>query len=223
VPLICPNAIAQNTTAFDPTTKFTVPIYNGVFSFAEGGNYSKATFEDNAWFFMNLYINGSKPLANLEFSAKNCNVTIYNYETSILGFPSDRISYNVRGEGEQTVNMGVGVGGGASVNWVVFSNRTFVSNGWSVSHNGTVTVTGLTGNVTVIYFGFTSDLGNSNLPFYEQHSVAIAVTVAVGATVAATVVVKVAAKRQAEKGELTNNGRQVLAVSESGRPRRPRL
>jgi hypothetical protein len=220
--LICPNVIAQNITAFDPTTKFAVPIYNGVFSFAEGGNYSKATSEEYAWFFMNLYINGSEPLANLEFSAKNCNVTIYNYETSIFGFPIDRISYSVQGEGEQTVNMGVGVNGGTSVNWVVFSNNTFVSNGWSVSHNGTVTVTGLTGNVTVIYFGFTSDLGNSNLPFYEQHSVAFAITVAVGATVAAAVVVKVAAKRHPEKRETTNNGTQVLAVSESGRPRRVR-
>lgn len=108
-----------------------------------------------------------------------------------------------QGEGRQVLNIGVvGAQGGVSVNWVVFSNGTFVSKDWSVSRNGTVTVNGLTGIVSVIYFGFTNDLGNANLPFYEQHSVAIAVTVAVAVTLAVAVVVKVGVKRREGKGEL---------------------
>lgn len=200
LPLTCSNTLAQTTIAFDPATKFTVPADNGVICFAEIGNYSKATFEDNAWFFTNLQINGSELLANLEFSAKNSNVTIYTYQTSTYGFANDRLTYMAQGEGQQVLNMGVGAQGGASVNWVVFSNSTFVSKGWSVSRNGTVTVNGLTGIVSVIYFGFTNDLGNANLPFYEQHSVAIAVTAAVAVTIAAAVVVKVGVKRRAGKG-----------------------
>ncbi len=76
-----------------------------------------------------------------------------------VDFPNERLTYLAQGKGEQVINMGVGYGG-SSVDWVVVTNGTFLSNGWSVSHNGTVTVTGLTGNITVIYFGFTSQIAS---------------------------------------------------------------
>ncbi len=38
--LICPNTLAQTSTAFGPATKFSVPAYNGVISFAENGTYT---------------------------------------------------------------------------------------------------------------------------------------------------------------------------------------
>ena len=205
LPWTCPNILAQTSIALGPAAKFSVPAYNGTISFAENGNYSTATFEDNTWIFTNLRLNNSQPLENLEISAKNSDVTVNSYLETTVNFPNDRLSYSVQGKGVQVVNLGLGVYGGSNVDWVVTSNGTFLNNGWSVSHNGTVTVTGLTGNITVIYFGFTSQLGASNLPFYEQHSVAIAVAIAVAATVAAAVVVKTAVKRHAVKEELSKN------------------
>lgn len=203
-PLACPHALAQTGTAFGPDSKFSVPAYNGVVNFATNGTYSTATFESNTWTFTNLQLNRSQLLEKLEISAKNSNVTVNSYRATNVDFPNCRISLSVQGKGQQMVNMGVGVNGGSNVDWVVSSNGTFLNQGWSVSHNGTVTITGLTGNISIIYFDFTSQLSASNLPFYEQHSVAIVVAIAVAATVAAAVVVKVVVKRHAggdEEGE----------------------
>ncbi len=188
--LSCQSTLAQTTIVIDPSSKFDVPSHNGVVRFAVNGNYSSAVFDGTAWSFTNLQLNGSNPITYLTISAENSNITVYSYHNSTNVFPSSRISYNAQGLGTQILNLGVGSGGGIKVNWVVYSNATFISNGWSVSHNGTVTISGLTGNVSVIYFGFTN-LTNSNLPFYEQHSVAIAVAISFAVVVGVAVAVNV--------------------------------
>jgi len=154
---------------------------------------------------MNLRINGSEPLQNLQISTENSNVTIFSYYTTTFGFPSDRLSYFVQGQGQQIINIGVGLHGGSNVDWVVLSNGSFISNDWSVSRNGSVTLVRLTGNMSIIYFGFTNQLANSNLPFYEQHSIAIAVTVAFAVTVAAAIMINVAVKKRSAGGEIVSN------------------
>jgi hypothetical protein len=196
----CPSTFAQ-PTAFGPTTKFSVPAYNGTISFAVNGNYSAATFDDNTWMFTNLLLNGSQPLEKLEITSKNSSVIINSYQTITFGFPSDFLNISVQGKGQQVINMGVGAYSGTNVDWVVASNVTFLNSGWSVSHNGTVTLTGLVGNLNIIYFNFTSQLGASNQSFYEAHSVAIAVAIAVSATVAVAAVLKVEDKRRASRVE----------------------
>ena len=100
--------------------------------------------------------------------------------------------------------MGTGFQGN-SADWTVTSNGTFLNTGWSVSRNGTVTVTGLTGRISIIYFGFTNQLGNSNVPFYEQHSVAIAVVLAIVFTVIAAVAARISVRRHSSQGELNTN------------------
>ena len=204
-PWVYPNTSAQTSTAFGPSAKFSVPAYSGVISFAVNGNYSTATFEDNTWVFTNLRLNRSQPLENLQISAKNSNVTIYSYRFTNVGFPSDRLAILAQGKGEQVLNMGVGSFSGNNVDWVVSSNGTFLNGGWSVSHNGTVTLTDLTGNISIIYFDFTSQLPASNQPFFEAHSVAIAAAVAIAATVAAAVVLKVRVRRHPDEEELSKN------------------
>lgn len=194
LPLICPNALAQTSTAFDPTQKFSVPAYNGVVRFAVNGTYSNATFQDNAWTFTDLSLNQSQPMPYLQISTKNSDVTVWYYGVNTL-FPYNMLNYYTQDNGQQSINMGL-TNAGESVDWVVFSNNTFVTNGWNVLQNGTVTVTGLTGNITVIYFGFTNELGNSNLPWYEQHSVAIAVAIAVAATVGVAIAVNITVKKR---------------------------
>jgi hypothetical protein len=185
-------------------TQFSIPAYNGIISFAENGTYSSATLESNTWIFTYLLLNGSQLLANLEISIKNSNVTIISYTVTSINFPSNRLSYSVEGEGQQVINMGLGFQGN-SADWIVTSNGTFLNTGWSVSRNGTVTVTGLTGKISIVYFGFTNQLGNSNAPFYEQHSIAIAVVLAVVFTVVAAGAVRISVKRHSGQGELNTN------------------
>jgi hypothetical protein len=200
-----PNTRAQTSTALEPAAKFSVPAYRGVISFAANGTYSAAVFENNMWVFTNLLLNRSQPLENLEISAEYSNITVDSYRFSNVGFPSDRLSISVQGKGEQVINMGIGAYSGNNVDWVVSSNGTFLNGGWNVSHNGTVTLIGLTGNISIIYFDFTGQLPASNQPFYEAHSVAIAIAVAVAVTVAAAVVLKVRARRNPSEGDLSKN------------------
>lgn len=202
--LTCPNALAQTSTAFGPAAEFNVPAYHGVISFAENGTYASAVFENNTWVFTNLHLYRSPPLRSLVISAEDSNVIIYSHNVTTADFPNERLTYLAQGKGEQVINMGVGPHGGSPVDWIVVTNGTFISNGWSVARNGTVTVTGLTGTISVIYFGFTSQIANSHLPFYEQHSVAIAVTVAVAATLGVAVFVKVKVMRREGKGAEQN-------------------
>lgn len=198
--LTCASALAQESTAFDTNDRFSVPAYNGVISFAVNGTYSSATLEGATWDFTDLQLNRSEPLENLQIAVENSDVTVFSYRTTTTGFPNDRLNFRVQGKGKQVINMGVGLNGGGSVDWVVSSNGTFVNSGWSVSRNGSVTLIGLTGNINVIYYDFTGQLPRSNLPFYEQHSVAIAVAVAVAVTVAAAVAVNVVIKRRSGAG-----------------------
>ena len=156
--MFCPNALAQSSKAFGPDAKFGVPAYNGIVTFGVNGNYSSAEFEGNNWVFTNLRLNGSDPLENFTISARNSNATVYWHYVTTVYFPNERLDYIAEGKGEQMINMDVGTYGGSSVDWVILTNGTFVSNNWSVSHNGTVTVTGLTGNITIIYFGFMSQI-----------------------------------------------------------------
>ena len=111
------------------------------------------------------------------------------------------LTYGVEGHAVQILNLGVNStqsGISASAEWnIIFGNRdlTEEGDGWYLSHDGTLTVTGATaGNVTVLYYTF-PEVGNTqNLSFYQQHSVAIAIVVAAAVTVAIAVVVKVKTK-----------------------------
>lgn len=204
----CPNLQAQTEVNFSPADKFSIPTYNGTISFAVNGSYSTASLENDTWAFMNLRLNGSLPLENLEFSAINCNVTIFSYEAfnttplNILLF-----NYVVEGKGEQILNLGLSSKGAESnaINWnVVFGTHvvTTEGNGWNLLPDGTLIVTGASGNenVTILHYDYSFE-NNSKLPFYQQHSAAITVTIAVAVTVVIAVVIKVRTRKHT--GELT--------------------
>jgi hypothetical protein len=212
----CPNTQAQTEITFSPADKFSIPLYNGTISFAVNGTYSKATFENNTWTFTNLRLSGSQPLENFTISTQNSNVTIVSYRTAnATTFRSARLRYVVKGQGKQILNLGLGSeesGLSASAEWsVIFNNNIFVSegNGWDISHNGTMVITGATGNVSIVHYGFLGFYGNiasrSNLPFYEQHSVAIVIALAVAVTVVIAIVIKVKNREHSGESELGNN------------------
>jgi hypothetical protein len=203
----CPALPAQVDTSFTPKDNFGVPAYHGSVTFGFNGSYSTATFDNDSWTFTNLLIDGSLPIETLKFSAQNCNVTIFSYQSlNVTTFGIMLLRYTVEGHGLQILNLGVNStqsGVSANAEWnVVFGNRYFAEegDGWYLSHDGTLTITGATaGNVTVLHYTFLNVGNNQNLPFYQQHSVAITVAVAVAVTVAVAVAIKVKTREDSAK------------------------
>jgi hypothetical protein len=202
----CPDTKAQTNTAFNPTDKFSIPEYNGSLSFGVNGTYSRATFENNSWTFTNLRLTGSQPLENFEISTQDSNVTIFSYlPTNNTGFQTVRLRYAVEGKGKQILNLGLG---SEKEGWqwsVSFNGATFgEGNGWNISHNGTLVVNGATGNVSIVRYDYGS-IAPSNLPFYQQHSIAIITALGVVVTVIVVVVIKVTSRKHSNESELVKN------------------
>jgi hypothetical protein len=203
----CPGLQAQTGTSFTPKDDFGIPAYHGSISFGVNGSYSTATMDNDSWIFTNLLLDWSLPIETLKFSAQNCNVTIFSYQSlNITTFDIMQLRYVVEGHGVQILNLGVNStqsGISASAEWnIVFGNRNFVAegDGWYLSHDGTLTITGATaGNVTVLHYIFLNVGNAQNLSFYQQHSVAIAVAVAIAVTVAVAVAIKVKTREPSAK------------------------
>lgn len=199
-PWTCPNTQAQTNITFSPADKFNIPSYNGTISFTVNGTYSEATLENDTWTFTNLRLNGSQSLENFKISTKNSNVTIFSYLAFNTTHQSARLRYVVEGQGKQILNLGLSSQEGewTGVDWsVITGNNVFMAEGegWSISHDGTLVVTGATGNVSIVHWGFfENSISNSNLPFYQQHSVAIVIAMVVAVTIIVAIVIKVKSK-----------------------------
>jgi hypothetical protein len=212
-PWTCPNTQAQTDITFKPADKFSIPSNNDTISFAVNGTYSKATLENDTWTFMNLRLNGSQPLENFKISAQNSNVTIFSYQAyNTTTFQIVLLRYLVEGQGEQILNLGLGSQEGglsASIEWsVIVGNNVFLAEGegWSISHDGSMVVTGATGNVSIVHWGFFENgVPSSNLPFYQQHSVAIVITMVVAVTVIVAIVIKVKNREHSGESELVKS------------------
>jgi len=200
---------AQAVTSFTPKDNFGIPAYHGSISFGFNGSYSTATFDNDSWTFTNLLLSGSLPIETLKFSAQNCNVTVFSYQSlNITTFGIMLLRYVVEGHGVQILNLGVNStqsGINANAEWnVVFGNRYFAEegDGWYLSHDGTLTITGATtGNVTVLHYTFLNMGNTQNLPFYQQHSVGIIVAVVAALTVAVAVAIKLKTREPSAKME----------------------
>jgi hypothetical protein len=196
----------QNFTNFTSADKFAIPNANATINFALCGSYQKATLENDTWVFQNLSLNDSQLRGNLKFSAENSNVTIFTYQANNPDFRSSILTYSAQGQGKQTINFGLNRSQSSSTEWMVATPGAetfiFLAEGeeWTLLPDNTVVVTGLTGNVTVVHFNFITPVDTSNLPFYQQHSVAIATASLVVITVAVALVVKVKKK---PSGEIT--------------------
>jgi hypothetical protein len=192
IPWICFVTQAQTDTTFKPTDKFDIPAYNSTISFATGGTYEQASLENNAWKFVNLRLNNTRLMTNLTVSVQDSNVKITTYQRFNASTTAARLRYTVVGHGTQTFNFGFTLRqGGWSVS---FNGRlTGENEGYSVSPDQTITVTGATVNASISYlnlnaFGGTTE--DSNLPFYLNHRVAIATGIIVAVAVALTVMIR---------------------------------
>lgn len=184
---ICSTSQAQTDTAFEKTDKFDIPANNSTINFAASGNYFRASLENGTWNFVDLRLDNSQGLEKLapRVSAQNSNVTITSYQTFNTTFWGVRLRYVVKGQGNQTFNFGLNPKGGE---WGVTFNGVVMSenDGWRISPDATLIVTGATANVTLAYYGFPDVFGGngntSNQPIYQQHLVVIIAAVVVAIT-----------------------------------------
>jgi len=213
---ICTGIQAQTNISFQPSDKFSIPSYDGVVSFGVNGTYSTATFENDNWTFVNLHLFGSQPIANFQVSAQDSNVTIFSYRAANnTSFQSVRLRYAVEGKGQQIFNLNLGPEQGglsSSLEWsVTVNSNVFLAQGegWTVSHNGTLVINGVTGNVSIVHYRFSGSFGNnfqgSNLTFYQQHSVGIALAVVVVIVIVVAFVIKVRNRELTKKSALVEN------------------
>ena len=170
----------QSKIDFTATDKFEIPLSNSSVSFGANGNYEKALLENNAWRFVNLRFDSSQSVEKLDVivSAKDCEVIIFScliYNGTFAGESarSARVRYNVVGNGEQVFDLGLDPKFG---DWGVFFDGDFKgeTDGWMLSADGTVIITGAAGNVTLSYYGFPASFQDSlgrDGPIVSLHSV----------------------------------------------------
>lgn len=192
------NAQAQTATTLAPGREFSIPELNGTITFSLNGSYSSAQLVDHTWVFKDLVLNNSQNLGTLSVSAKNSNMTINSYRPSSIIGRSQVLQYTAHGDGVQTMNFHLNTSAPTqSSEWmVILSPTTFLSEGkgWKLQSDNTVVLNGLQGNVTVFHYKLDMP-DDRNLPFYEQHSVAIATVATVVATVAVAVLIAFKVRR----------------------------
>ena len=174
------NAKAQNETVFPQNATFNISTLDGKISFGVGGTYTSATLTNGTWSFINLKFNGSQTIKIFKVSARNSNVTITSFIIGNTTSRSARLRYVAEGLGEQTFQMGIAAGEGKwnlHPEWTVIVNDVWLGegDGWKIASDGTVTIEGVTGNVSIAHYSFPGlSESDKDLPFYEQHSVSIA-------------------------------------------------
>jgi len=177
--LLVHNAKAEIETTFTQNTTFDISTHESKISFGVNGTYTSATLTDGTWSFTNLKLNGSQTLNNFSVSARNSNVTITSF---IIGNTTSRLTilrYVAEGLGEQTFKMGIDAEEGRwglHPEWSVIVNGAWLGegDGWKIAPDGTVSIEGVTGNVSIAHYGFLGlSESDKDLPFYEQHSVSI--------------------------------------------------
>ncbi len=194
------NVLAQNEITFYPNDTFDIPENNSTIRFSSAGSYEIASLDNGVWNFVNFQLNDGFNLETFNVSAINSDVTILTIQV----FDDDLgafLSYTVVGAGEQTFNFGVdAVGGG----WSVTFDDVFIAenSGWRILPDNTLSITGATSNVTLLYFIFPDFAGDdSDKSFFEQHSVSIAITIIVLIVFVLAITVRYVNKKISKKND----------------------
>ena len=201
LPCVYFTAQGQTEQTFTPETKFESPNFNSTIRFAARGTYEQATLENGTWNFVHLHLaNSQQPeKLNLTITVQDSNVTILSYQRFNSTLWGSRLTYTVVGKGKQTFNFDLGSRG----EWSVTFNRVYANenDGWRLSPDQTITVTGATRNATLTYYVYPDDFGgnggNPNQSLYRQHSVSITVGIvlAIGVLVALVIMRRAKATR----------------------------
>ena len=190
----------QSEIAFKTTDSFEIPNTNGSINFAVNGTCEKINLENNRWNFISLQLNNNQneEKLDLKVSAKECNVTItsiriYNRTIGQDTVKRARLSYDRAGSGIQSFDLGLDPERGE---WDVRFNGVYVAEnrGWSLSSDGILTVTGVTGNVILSFYGIPDS--NFHQSFINQHSVVIIVIFITVMTITFSIAIKTRKKER---------------------------
>ncbi len=180
---------AQNSTLFNSTDSFVISDQNSSIRFATNGSYSSATLQDGTWVFKNLTLYNSTRANNLKISAYNSDVLIYAYSASSPYSQFSRfaiIIFSIERSGTQEFNFCLNNSEPTHPSeWgVVLPDGTFLAEGknWQLLTDDTILISELTGNVTLVHYGFDAS-GKKDLSFYEEHSVALVTLAVVAITI----------------------------------------
>lgn len=186
------NVAGQEGTAFNPQDRFDIPQLNGSINFAYNGSYTQATLEDNTWHFRGLILNGSRSLGDFSVSVQDSNITISSLSAPNSSQSRRFVRYYAEGAGQQIFDLGVKGSTHVSEWWVTLPGGVFLAPGrdWQLLDGNIISVTGQTGNVSVVHNNFGLDERRS-LSFVEQHSVALTAGAIVAVTVTAAALLRI--------------------------------
>ena len=206
---------AQTAASFTPDTPFNIPDCNGTIYFAFNGSCAQARLENSTWVFSDLQLAYSTPVASLRVGTKNCNITITSFSVFLASQNAGAMHYNVTGPGIQTFNFGLSPAFGLNPKirdlMVFLDSDPLTQNndsggqsapegsGWTLSEDGTITVTGAAAEAFIFYSDHSSQLIDNDLPFYQSHPVLMASLVLVAGVVLVGVAVKVKSTRPGGK------------------------
>jgi hypothetical protein len=189
---------AQDATTFATSDQFSIPELNGSIHFALNGSFSSAVLKNDTWTFNDLKLNGSEPLGSLSVSAENSSLTIWSFRSYPSFARAAQLRCNIQGSGTQTINLWLNTTQQTHPSeWTVTvpsltaPNNVFLAEGdkWNLLPDNSVVIFGLTGNVTVTHYSFNIST-ESNLPFYQQHSIIIITAVSLAVIVAVALVIR---------------------------------
>jgi len=198
--IFCCFVVGQSGISFTTMDPFIIPSSNSSINFAINGTYEKASFENGVWSLVNLQFSGfqSAEKLDLKVSAENCEVTIFScliYNSTFDGerVRSARLRYSVVGTGEQVFDLGLEPKDG---DWGVIIDGDFKgeTDGWRVSSDGVLKITGATGNVTCSYYGFPAsflDTRSGGSQIFGQHSVVTTTSVVMALIVLVAVIIRI--------------------------------
>jgi hypothetical protein len=190
---------AQSDTAFTSTEKFEIPTHNSTINFAINGSFEQASIENDMWIFTGLKLSNlpRQEKQNLTVSAQDSNITITLFQKFNTTIGGARLRYVVSGQGKQIFNIGLLPKDG---DWSVTFNGVYIAknDGWEISSDGKVTVTGATSltNITITCYSSPPSLRDSlKQPFIQQHSVAIATAIALTTTIILVIFIRISVKK----------------------------
>lgn len=189
------NATGQISTTFTSDNWFTIPQSNGAIRFSGNVSYSAASLENNVWYFKDLRFNVSQPsIGSLKISAANSNVTIVSYRVFNVSLTTERLFYFVEGEGNQTVNLCLSKRSSLNEWTINLDGQSFVSegHGWKLLPEDTLLISGAKSSASIVHYNY---VNTDDLPFFEQHSVAIVTGAVLGFTAIAAALINFKRRR----------------------------
>ena len=185
------NVQAQNTTPLLTTDEFNIPQLGSSINFAVNGSYRSATLENNTWIFRGLALNNTQTQGTLQISTENTNITITDFRSNPAFGRSQYVRYISDREGIQRINLGNNYTTNIE-EWMVTHNRQYLNAGkdWQLQRNNTVIVNSQPGNMTVIHYNWDMPY-ISDLPFLEQHSIALTVAAIFAGTVLVATTIRI--------------------------------